>query len=347
MYEQGSLFDEVVPNYRLKEPVILLEMFAGIGSQRKALNILGIKIDDEKSMICEWAYNSYCGYNAIHLKDKTDYSLGKTKEEMLKRISGTSINYNEPLTDDQLAKKPLPWVKSAYNSCVATKNLVNIMEVKGEDLGELPTEQTSILVYSFPCQDLSLAGHRKGMEKSQKEGGTRSGLLWEVERILVERERESRNLPTILIMENVPEVVGVGSGNIEHFKKWEERLRQFGYSNFVDILNGKDYGIPQNRRRCFMVSILGEYHYNFPCKIPLKYLLKDLLEKEVDEKYYLDDETIERIKNWKSYQNPLQDAINVEEEKEKLMPTITTRVAESNDGGMSASMKLIKESSDE
>lgn len=189
--QQLTLWGEIFPKYKLKEPVILLEMFAGIGSQRKALSILNVAIDEEHSKICEWAFNSYVGYNAIHLKDDTDYSLGKTKEEMLARIKGTSTNYNEPLTDTQLAKKPIEWIKRAYNNCVATHNLVNIMEVKGSDLGELPPTQTSILTYSFPCQDLSLAGNKKGMAVSQADGGTRSGLLWEIERILVERERES------------------------------------------------------------------------------------------------------------------------------------------------------------
>lgn len=94
-------------------------------------------------------------------------------------------------------------------------------------------------------------------------------------------------------MENVPEVVG--KNNIEHFKKWEEQLRKFGYSNYVETLNGKNYGIPQNRKRTFMISILGEYAYDFPCKIPLKYRLKDLLEKQVDEKYYLSQKMIDYI----------------------------------------------------
>ena len=116
-------------------------------------------------------------------------------------------------------------------------------------------------------------------------------------------------------MENVQAVVG--QGNIEHFKKWEQQLRQFGYSNFVEILNGKDYGIPQNRRRCFMVSILGNYNYNFPCKIPLKYRLKDLLEKNVDERFYLDSESIKRISQWKSQQQPLDNAIDIERERER------------------------------
>lgn len=188
--QQLTLWGEMFPFFKLKTPVILLEMFAGIGAQRKALEILSVPIDDEKSKICEWAYNSYVSYNAIHIKDKTDYSQNKTKEEMVERVLGTSTNYNEPLTLETLSKKPIEWLRNAYNNIIATHNLVNIMEVKGKDLGELPTEQTSILTYSFPCQDLSLAGKMKGMGTSQKDGGTRSGLLWEIERILVERERE-------------------------------------------------------------------------------------------------------------------------------------------------------------
>ena len=133
-------------------------------------------------------------------------------------------------------------------------------------------------------------------------------------------------------MENVPEVVG--SGNIQHFKKWEERLRQFGYSNYVEILNGKNYGIPQNRRRCFMISILGDYAYNFPCKVPLKYRLKDLLETNVDEKYYLDEETISRISQWKSQQQPLDNAIDIERERERVSPTLTARGAGEEHSGM-------------
>lgn len=94
-------------------------------------------------------------------------------------------------------------------------------------------------------------------------------------------------------MENVPELVS--QNHIKNFKKWEQRLRQFGYSNYVEILNAKNYGIPQNRKRVFMISILGDYAYDFPCKMPLKYRLKDLLEKEVDEKYYLSQKMIDYI----------------------------------------------------
>lgn len=143
------------------------------------------------------------------------------------------------------------------------------------------------MTYSFPCQDLSLAGKTQGMTKGS---GTRSGLLWEVERILNECKD---NLPQVLLMENVPQVIG--SKNIDDFKQWELFLESKGYQNYIDILNGKDYEIPQNRRRCFMVSILGNYSYSFPKKQPLKLKLSDMLEKEVDEKYYLSSKMVDYI----------------------------------------------------
>lgn len=141
-----------------------------------------------------------------------------------------------------------------------------------------------IMTYSFPCQDLSLAGNMKGMTKGS---GTRSGLLWEVERLLDEC---GENLPQVLLMENVPQVIG--TKNIEDFKQWRRKLERLGYSCYVQLLNAKDYGIPQNRNRCFMVSILGEYYYEFPQKKPLERKLKDMLEDDVDEKYYLSDEMV-------------------------------------------------------
>ena len=135
------------------------------------------------------------------------------------------------------------------------------------------------------------------MAVSQSQGGTRSGLLWEVERIIDElnreREREHSTYLPILLMENVPEVQG--ANNLPYFIQWCNKLESLGYSNYFQILNGKDYGIPQNRRRCFMISIYGSYAYDFPLKLKLKYKLKDFLEKEVDEKYYLSDKMINYI----------------------------------------------------
>lgn len=139
-----------------------------------------------------------------------------------------------------------------------------------------------MLTYSFPCQDLSLAGKTMGMEEGSE---TRSSLLWQVGRILREL-KEQDSLPQVLLMENVPQVHG--TSNIENFRKWISTLEKLGYQNYWQDLKGTDYGIPQLRNRTFMVSIVDAY-YEFPKPMKLEKRLKDLLEEEVDEKYYISD----------------------------------------------------------
>ena len=328
--QQLNLFNFGKETFKINKPIRLIELFAGIGAQAKALEILGVKFEHYK--ICEWAAPSIKGYNAIHIHDTTDYSAKLTKEELVAYLDGNiSTDYNEPCN---CKKKPESWLRDVYNNCVATHNLMNIMKVKGQDLEIVDRNNFCyIMTYSFPCQDLSLAGTRKGMATSQADGGTRSGLLWEVERILTEL---GENLPQVLLMENVPEVIG--ANNVEHFNKWLAKLESLGYSNYFQILNAKDYGIPQNRRRCFMVSILGEYAYDFPLKLKLKYKLKDFLNGNVNEKYYLDQETLDRISQWKSQEKPLDNAIDIERERERVMPTLTARGA----GEEHAGMKLLR-----
>ena len=142
----------------------------------------------------------------------------------------------------------------------------------------LPT--ADLWTYSFPCQDISIAGKQSGFDK---EGNTRSGLLWEVERLLKVSEK-----PKYLLMENVKNLVSKKFK--PGFNKWCECLEEMGYKNYYHVLNAKDYGIPQNRERVFMISILGEHKpYIFPEKQELKTRLKDLLESEVEEKYYLSE----------------------------------------------------------
>ena len=325
---QGSIFDELFEKKVITKKIRLIELFSGIGAQAKALEILNIPF--EHYLTCEWAYNSIVGYNAIHIKDKTDYAKDMSKEQLLSYLNGNiSIDYNKPA---DLTKKPIEWLKNCYNNVIATHDLMNIMNVKGRDLGVFDKDYEYILTYSFPCQDLSLAGKRSGMETSQSEGGTRSGLLWEVERILLERKRESLDLPGVLLMENVPEVVGTKNDN--HFYKWCNQLSKLGYQNYFKILNAKNYGIPQNRKRCFMISILGDYTYDFPKKLTLKHKLKDLLDKNVDEKYYLSQQHIEQIQSWGAYENPLKD---IEKEK-SIIGTLTTHCGKESNG-----MKLVSE----
>ncbi len=182
---------------------------------------------------------------------------------------------------------------TSYNAVHGTNFATSdITKITADDLGIVDTDKYEyIMTYSFPCQDLSIAGKQAGMEKGS---GTRSGLLWEVERLLEECEE----LPQVLLMENVPQVLNCDFGG------WLEFLESKGYHNYYKCLNAKNYGIPQNRNRCFMVSVLGNYYYDFPKEIPLKLRLKDMLEDEVDEKYYLSDSFIKKItinKNTENY----------------------------------------------
>lgn len=167
----------------------------------------------------------------------------------------------------------------------------DITTLHGSDLGITDTDKYCyFMTYSFPCTDLSVAGKMQGMSKGS---GTRSGLLWEVERILTEIKASYGELPQVLFMENVKQVIG--KNNIEDFNKWLEFLESLGYTNYYQVLNAKDYGVAQNRERCFMFSFLGNYTYEFPEKEPLDKCIADYLEDEVDEKYYLKGERVDTL----------------------------------------------------
>lgn len=154
-YEQLGLFDDFLSEYKITKPIRLISFFSGIEAQYKALKWLGFKLgmSVESYKTCEWAYNSIIACNAIHNRDFTDYSINKTKEEMINHINGISVDYNKPLTLEQLNKKPLNWIKNAYNNCIANHNLINIMDVKGGDLEITDMDKYEyILTYSYPCQ---------------------------------------------------------------------------------------------------------------------------------------------------------------------------------------------------
>lgn len=172
---------------------------------------------------------------------------------------------------------------ASYNAIHGTNfTPTDITKIHGEDLEIVDTDKYCYLMtYSFPCQDLSVAGKQQGMSKGS---GTRSGLLWEVERLL----NETEHLPQLLLMENVPQVHS--KKNKGDFENWIRFLENKGYSNYWQDLNAKDYGVAQNRNRCFMVSILGNYCFYFPKPHPLTKRMVDYLEDSVDEKYYIDNE---------------------------------------------------------
>lgn len=137
------------------------------------------------------------------------------------------------------------------------------------------------LTYSFPCTDISTAGQQKGLAEGS---GTRSSLLWEC-RKAIEAKR-----PKYLLMENVKNLVS--KKFTPYLKEWIRFLEGQGYSNYTKVLNAKDFGVPQNRERVFMVSILGEVSFHFPKPFTLEKRLKYVLEKDVDESFYLSEKVV-------------------------------------------------------
>ena len=197
-FEQLSFFDNEKPLFKIKTPIRLIELFAGVGSQAMALRDLGA--DFEHYRVVELDKYAIKSYNSIH---------------------GTEF----PKMD--------------------------ITQIHGSDLGIEDVEKFTYLL------------------------------------------NEVENLPQVLLMENVPQVHG--KKNIEDFQNWISFLESKGYSNYWQDLNAKNYGVAQNRNRCFMVSILGDWKFTFPEPIELKRVMKDYLEDAVDEKYYINNEKAQKL----------------------------------------------------
>ena len=216
--------------YTEQNPLRLIELFAGIGSQTQALKNIGVP------------------HKVVGISEIDKYAI-KSYEAMHGKVN----------------------------------NFGDIRAIKALPSADLWT-------YSFPCQDISVAGKGAGIKE-----GTRSGLLFEVERLLNVANEEG-TLPKYLLLENVKNLVS--KRFISDFNRWLDFLESLGYTNYWQILNAKDYGIPQNRERVFCVSIRGEHTpFKFPEKQELKLRLRDMIDEVVDEKYYLKESTIRSIIN--------------------------------------------------
>ena len=220
------------------------------------------------------------------------------------------------------------YASKAYSMIHDCDELLNLGDITKIDTTSLPNN-IDLITYGFPCQDISLAGKQKGFEENGKR--TRSGLFFEALRIIEDTK------PRIAIAENVKNLTSKKFS--EEFNIVLSSLEQAGYKNYWKILNSKDFGVPQNRERVFIVSIRKDIDndtFEFPDGFELEIRLKDILEDEVDEKYFLTNDHLKRIDNWKSFQNPLNCVLGGND----ISPTITTRIAISDGGGINASTKL-------
>lgn len=251
----------------------VFEAFAGVGSQRMALRNLGI--DHEVVAISDVDEFTVKSYAVIHDDDKVVSQV--TDEEMQDYLEKRNIPLNDKGVRKILKGNKL---KEFYEACIKSNNLGDISKVVTQDIPD-----HDLFTYSFPCQDISVAGKGLGLDEGSD---TRSGLLWECQKVIYGKR------PKYLLLENVKNLIG--KKHRHNFDKWLVWLEKQGYTNYWQVLNAKDYGVPQNRERVFVVSILGKHEpYEFPEPVELELRLKDVLEDEVDEKFYLSEEKTQQL----------------------------------------------------
>lgn len=226
-----------------KKRLKVFEAFAGIGAQATALERIGI--DYEIVGISDWFTDAIICYDAIHSKDEPIPEL-PSKEEQIEYLHNFEFS-KDSVHPSKIDKLDTEYLEKLYIANKRTKNMGSITKLKAVDMPEC-----DLLVYSFPCQDLSTGGKGLGMKKGS---GTRSGLLWEIERILSELNEENR-LPEYLLLENVKTIMS--KSNEADLKEWLSFLEKLGYENDeCMILNALDFAVPQDRERAFIVSHLG------------------------------------------------------------------------------------------
>lgn len=239
----------------------VIETFSGIGSQAKALKRLSEKNNQFKYNIvatCEWEIGAIYAYDLIH-NGKQDLSKYKnlSKQDLIDFLKNYNFSTNgkDPIPISSLKRMSTGYLKSIMHSVEANNNLVDITQVKACDLPE-----ADLLTYSFPCQDLSISSYWwNNISGINPDAGNRSSLLWQIGRLLDEYDLIGKDKPRFLLMENVTAIQN--PLHVDNFNKWQELLRKHGYTVNEPIqLNSKNFGIPQNRVRTYMISVrAGSY----------------------------------------------------------------------------------------
>jgi DNA (cytosine-5-)-methyltransferase len=231
----------------------MIETFSGIGSQTQALK--NLRIDHKVVAIAEWDISAMYAYDILHNGEQDIKSLRHhTKESLISVLSRYNLSSNgkNPITLKALKSMSIAQLKAIYLSIERNNNLVDISEVHSQDLPD-----ADILTYSFPCQDLSVSGYwHNNTGGIDRDAENRSTLLWQIERILKEYVASQKKLPRFLLMENVSNILS--QRHIDNFNEWKTFLESLGYINKVYTLDARNFGVPQARKRTFMLSVLAE-----------------------------------------------------------------------------------------
>ena len=301
----------------MNDKITMIELFSGIGAQERALRQLGLHYEITNTCDCDKdAVLSYAAMRYDIDGELSEYDF-PSQDKMIEELQEKNLGYDFQKGKHTITSRtPIDKLKQYYIADKLSHNLGDISKV-----ARLP--YADFVTYSYPCTDLSVAGKGEGMvNKCEKCDcswpinfedpktnnvcphcgnidikSTRSGLLGQVQRLLTVAYQE-HTLPKYLLLENVKNLVGKKFK--PQFDTWINWLELIGYNTYYQVSNGKHSGIPQNRERVLAISIRKDVDtkgFIFPEAIPLTTRLKDVLEKSVDEKYYLPDDRIERILN--------------------------------------------------
>ena len=268
-------------------------LFSGIGCQERGFENSGL-FDIEVLNTSDINKESVLSYAAIHcgMTNETveKYNDYPSREEMAQYLTNINLGYepekNKKFDWFKLAKKKSNDIEKYWLACKLTNNLGDISRID-----ELP--YADFWTCSFPCTDISVAGKMKGLDQ---DSGTRSSLLWENIKLL-KKAKDNNTLPKYIMVENVKNLVS--KKFIEHFNNLISVFDDLGFNTYWSVLNGKDCGVPQNRERVFVIAIRKDIDngtFDFPKPFDTGIRLKDVLEENVDEKYYLSEVATRKFK---------------------------------------------------
>ena len=298
----------------MNDKITMIELFSGVGAQERALRQLGLPY--EITHTCDLDKDSVLSYAAMryNLEEEMKSFNFPSKEEMIMALQKKNVGLDFKTGKQTINNRTnMNKLKLYYLADYLSKNLGDISKVD-----KLP--YVDLVTYSFPCTTISVSGKGEGIVNKCNCGyswpidfsnsdkalscpqcgttvtsSTQSGLLGQVQRLLATAYKEN-TLPPILLMENVKNLVGKKFK--PQFDSWVQWLNSIGYTTYWQVLNGKHYGVPQNRERCFAISILKNQDdgiFAFPETIPLSTRLKDVLEDYVDESFYFPNERVEKL----------------------------------------------------
>ncbi|EKZ1617798.1 DNA (cytosine-5-)-methyltransferase [Listeria monocytogenes] len=234
----------------------IIETFSGIGSQAKAFSKIKNrfpKLDYEVVATVEWEIGAIYSYDIIHngVQNLTKYS-NWSKDKLVENLTQLNLSSDgkNSMSEKSIRRLPLDVLKALKHSIDNNNNLIDISTVHAKDLPD-----ADLLTYSFPCQDLSVSSYwHRNFSGIDKDAQNRSGLLWEIERILREYHTSGKQKPRFLLMENVSAIHS--AMHVQNFNLWINELKEFGYTSFYFDLDSSNFGIPQTRVRTFMISVL-------------------------------------------------------------------------------------------